>query len=956
MYLTIRSYLRNFLLGTVIFTVLFVTVFAAIPLTFGDIGSRPATDDFLNGDLLIAYAPYNETWMAYDPCRIVHYGYDVSYIQTIAQVDSPKWDAETVCFAGMTFDWDGNLFVVEKRLQIGTEVGAVAVISGPTSPHEFMYRFNIPSPYYAPRTLVFDRTYSFLADRPLWNLYVGCEHDRTQIWGDGPIIKFAHSGDLLNIYEAENEGPNFATGASWIELNQTDQETIVYASGFQRILRYNVAGDVQLPDFAFLPEGFTAHDVRILPDGTILVAAGSSIRRFDNFGDEIGPIYDVPDEGAWCRLALDIDGQSFYAGSGGTPTCGGGTGKVYKFDIETGDLLMTIDMECPSGYGAISGLAVYQEVECEGVLEPLVPVDAFGRFHCVHNVQGVIKNVKTLNVKNINSLEISYNSPLTVTGQLEDPMETGSFTLEVEKFIPDRGTNTTKLFYYVTINPHPRTDCWPMFRHDSLHRGHSTSTSPTANSTRWNCSTSGSIVSSPAVTDGKVFFGSANSTYALNETTGRIIWQQPFAMSSSPAVADGAVFFGSGPAVYAVNGTDGSPIWRFLTTAPVQSSPTIACGKIFFGCDNNRVYALNKTDKNLLWSFSTDTVVRSSPALADGVVFVGSDTKLYALNETDGSLIWDYIRNIRSSPTVADGLVFFGSTGGVYALNVTTGSSEWRTSTGGDAQPSPAVANGIVVLGCDDNQVYALNETDGDIIWNYSTQDNVESSPAIADGKVFIGSHDNSLYALNESNGQLLWKYATGGDVLSSPAVAYGNVFVGSGDGKLYALGPYYDVAVSLIQNSKTVVGQGYPLRINVTVTNLGDVTETSQLSLRYNGLIDGLQVTLDAYSSTIVEILWNTAEAEKNNYTMMASIVAVPGETDTADNTLVDGWVIVTVPGDVDGDFDVDIYDVVRTCTCYGFEQGEPEYIAECDIDSDGDVDIYDVVILCNHYGETYP
>jgi len=33
-----------------------------------------------------------------------------------------------------------------------------------------------------------------------------------------------------------------------------------------------------------------------------------------------------------------------------------------------------------------------------------------------------------------------------------------------------------------------------------------------------------------------------------------------------------------------------------------------------------------------------------------------------------------------------------------------------------------------------------------------------------------------------------------------------------------------------------------------------------------------------------------------------------------------------------------------------------EVYYVIPGDIDGDGDVDIYDIIIACNHYGETYP
>ena len=65
----------------------------------------------------------------------------------------------------------------------------------------------------------------------------------------------------------------------------------------------------------------------------------------------------------------------------------------------------------------------------------------------------------------------------------------------------------------------------------------------------------------------------------------------------------------------------------------------------------------------------------------------------------------------------------------------------------------------------------------------------VDSSPAVANGVVYVGSDDNNVYALSAKTGAKLWSYTTGNYVDSSPAVANGVVYVGSGDGKVYAFG-----------------------------------------------------------------------------------------------------------------------------------------------------------------------
>ena len=163
-----------------------------------------------------------------------------------------------------------------------------------------------------------------------------------------------------------------------------------------------------------------------------------------------------------------------------------------------------------------------------------------------------------------------------------------------------------------------------------------------------------------------------------------------------------------------------------------------------------------------------------------------------------------------------------------------------------------------------------------------------------------------------------------------------------------------HDIAVLNLTPSKTIVGKGYPLFINVTAQNQGNFTETFNLTVYCNTtVIETQTITLADEESTTSTFTWNTTGFAYGNYTITAYASPVPDETGTEDNTFVDGVIHLTIPGDVDGDGDIDIYDVVKICSIYGVENGDLEYDANCDVNDDGKIDIYDVVIACSHYGE---
>ena len=355
-------------------------------------------------------------------------------------------------------------------------------------------------------------------------------------------------------------------------------------------------------------------------------------------------------------------------------------------------------------------------------------------------------------------------------------------------------------------------DWWPMHRHDLEHSGYSTSTAPDVPDVLWNYTTDDHdrVSTSPAVSDGKVYFGSWNPdnkirygvVYCL-DIDGTKLWSYTTGgwLHSSPAVADGKVFIGSDDGyLYCLYTSNGTLDWKYNTGRTgrnqyVRSSPAVADGKVFFGCADGYVYCLYASNGSLDWEYyiSGDGVYTSSPAIVDGKVFIGSyNGKVYCLNASTGIKIWEstYMDTYGySSPAVADGKVYVGSYGddSLYCLNELNGHEIWKYTTDGGIYSSPAVADGKIYFGSVDSNVYCLN-TDGDKLWNYTTDDGVFSSPAIADGKVFIGSDDGNIYCL-DTNGEELWIYTTDGSVRSCPAVADGKVFVGSWDGNVYCFG-----------------------------------------------------------------------------------------------------------------------------------------------------------------------
>jgi len=161
-----------------------------------------------------------------------------------------------------------------------------------------------------------------------------------------------------------------------------------------------------------------------------------------------------------------------------------------------------------------------------------------------------------------------------------------------------------------------------------------------------------------------------------------------------------------------------------------------------------------------------------------------------------------------------------------------------------------------------------------------------------------------------------------------------------------------HDLKVTSIVLSRTIVGKGYNVLITVTISNLELNYETLNYTINANtNTIKTQIITIKSRETTAVTFKWNTADFAYGFYTISATAHPVPGEAFTWDNTLTNGVVMVTLPGNIDGDNDVDYDDFLAFAAAYLKSSGQPGYHPVADIDGDGDVDYDDFLAFAAYY-----
>jgi len=276
--------------------------------------------------------------------------------------------------------------------------------------------------------------------------------------------------------------------------------------------------------------------------------------------------------------------------------------------------------------------------------------------------------------------------------------------------------------------------------------------------------------------------------------------------------------------------------------------------------------------------------------------------------------------------------------------------------------------NGITLWWCDSNSIYGNNITNND----KGIKNRISSNNIVYHNYFMNNSNHVFIQYSGFSN---IWDdgYPSGGNYWSGFETTdiYGGSYQnqsgsdGIGDTPYvadatnvdnYPLGPFpeHDVAVISLEPVKNIVGQGFYVSINVTSENQGDVAETFNVILYANSSIiaQSGNITLNSADSQSCILTWNTTKFAFGEYLINASILPMQYELETIDNVLEYYSIVITISGDVDADFDVDIFDIVKIAVCYGSEEGESRYISNSDIDGDGDIDLFDFVPAEGNYG----
>ena len=503
----------------------------------------------------------------------------------------------------------------------------------------------------------------------------------------------------------------------------------------------------------------------------------------------------------------------------------------------------------------------------------------------------------------------------------------------------------------------------------------------------WNYTTGGPVYSSPAVAFDKLYVGSYDKDiYCLDASTGAHIWNYTTGgiVYSSPAVADNMLFVGSYEGVvYAFGDVLRVPenygtIQEAVDAAAPNSTIVIAPG-IY-----NETVVVNKTLTIIGWlgsapifqgggsGIAITLLPGASGSVIAGIVITHYDQGIVIAGATNCK-IYDTTMSLMKS----NGITMQGSTTAnnlIYcnifednsaAINLT------ESSTGNVVYKNIVTMNNIGVnVGSSGNVIYANNIAGNDVGINLDgSSNNLIFHNNLVDNTIqlSVSSSPGNIWDDGYPSGGNYWTSHTGTDENCGPdqnvkgsdgIIDTGYTIAVDNVDRYPLLQPFSmnDLGITNVWTSKTVVGQGRILRLEVRILNFGLLNDTLTVTVWANETAVCQQTfTLTRRNCTNVFLEWNTTGFARA-YIIKANLSLVQDDDDMSDNSFTYGIAKVSCIGDINGDYVTDAKDFVLVKKAIPSMPSSPNWNANANMNDDGVIDAKDYQIVKTRIPSVFP
>jgi outer membrane protein assembly factor BamB len=274
---------------------------------------------------------------------------------------------------------------------------------------------------------------------------------------------------------------------------------------------------------------------------------------------------------------------------------------------------------------------------------------------------------------------------------------------------------------------------------------------------KWHSKREKGSYSPPVVMGDTLYVGADDGNfYAVDLNTNRQKWRHTrddqSTVMNSPAVEDGLVYYSANGTLYALDAEAGDVKWKVETTADYLSTLAIGDGCVYFAAADYIFAVDSKSGKEKWNAVLKERGLWSPLVVAHGLIyFRNSEGHIRTVNNKTGELQPKPDNDAKAGTRLAidEDTIYFGGwqSGTTYAIDATTRETKWKFWPGMECR-APVVAGETVYLVCEDGKLYALDATTGKRRWTTSSKKPQLSSPVVTKDAIYFISDDGKVYAV----------------------------------------------------------------------------------------------------------------------------------------------------------------------------------------------------------------
>ncbi|MDF9746409.1 PQQ-binding-like beta-propeller repeat protein [Natrinema salsiterrestre] len=216
---------------------------------------------------------------------------------------------------------------------------------------------------------------------------------------------------------------------------------------------------------------------------------------------------------------------------------------------------------------------------------------------------------------------------------------------------------------------------------------------------------------------------------------------------------------------------DGTTLWERETVHSEHIGIALGSENVIVLSDTTddeggAVTALNRSTGRIEWRNTREDflAVDDSPVLlsqvsapVDGWIFVGGWNGSYRIATADGSIDGEEFRSASRGWTTVGDRFYVPDREGINAVSVPAWQRRWRAESLGRVRNRPALADGSVYFGAEDDGYYAVDAETGDREWRlrFVEARGPPPEPAVSTDRVWVSDRVRSVYGIDRATGEL---------------------------------------------------------------------------------------------------------------------------------------------------------------------------------------------------------